>query len=257
MIFKSILIFLLLLNFSFAKQSNYQEIKDKPNPTIKMTLLKKFMINYKDKERVRSLKKYILSLKGKAVPALIEVMKSSRYSDKNRWIATFMLGRIMGRKSSPFIAKFIDHPNWVLRMASLKALLALKEMSFESKYVQALNDKSLLVRIQAIENIRGLHLVKHAPSIWKMLYDKRNYYKEDKSKEGTHIIKNIITAIGDLKFKKAKKPLLSMSQKKKYKDVFNEIDYSLKKITGKKSPQGDVGSKMRYWKRVNISELTI
>ncbi len=49
------LVILLLLNFSFAKQSNYQEIKDKTNPTIKMTLLKKFMINYKDKERVRKI----------------------------------------------------------------------------------------------------------------------------------------------------------------------------------------------------------
>lgn len=251
------LVVLLLWNFALAKQSNFQEVKEKNNSAIKMTLLKRFMINYNDKNKVRALKKYILSLKGKAVPALVEVMKSSRYSDKNRWIATFMLGRIMGKKSSPFIAKFIDHPNWVLRMASLKALLALKEISFEGKYVEALNDKSLLVRIQAIENIRGLHLVKHAPSIWKMLYDKRNYYKEDKTKEGTHIIKNIITAIGDLKFKKAKKPLLSMSQKKKYKDVFHEIDYSLNKITGKKSPKGDLRSKMRYWKKINISELTI
>ena len=43
----------------------------------------------------------------------------------------------------------------------------------------------------------------------------------------------------------------------KYKDVFNEIDYSLRKITGKKSPQGDISSKMRYWNKINISELTI
>ena len=80
--------------------------------------------------------------------------------------------------------------------------------------------------IQAIENIRKLNLKKWSPNIWEMLYDKRNYYKGDKTKEGTHIIKNIIMAVGDLKFTKAKKALLSMSQKEKYVEVHTLLNFA-------------------------------
>ena len=62
--------------------------------------------------------------------------------------------------------------------------------------------------------------------------------------------------MGELKFEKALKPLLSMAQKEKYKDIFPEIDYALEKITGKNSP-ADTKMKKRFWKKVGISHKTI
>ena len=76
-------------------------------------------------------------------------MKSDKYPEKNRWVATFLLGRIMGKKSSSFVSRFVEHPNWVLRMASLKTLLALKEERYQKKYIKALKDNSFIVRTQA------------------------------------------------------------------------------------------------------------
>mgnify|MGYP000571998170 CR=1 FL=1 len=249
----------LLLTTSFTQASLD---KNGSNKVITQNLLKKFSKNSSKKELL-ALKKEVLSHKGKAVPALVEVMKNGKYPEKNKWVATFMLGQVMGKKSAPFVSKFLNHPSWVMRMASLKTLLALKGKEYKRSFSTALKDKSFIVRSQALDNISKLNLTSEAPFVWQMLYDKRNYYspkakkgKKPSSLKRTNLIKKVIATIGDLKFQKAKNPLLSMSQKKKYDDIFTEIDSSLIKITGKKSPSGSMKIKKRYWSKILISSKT-
>lgn len=223
-------------------------------------LEQRYKVKYKKKEDILRLKRDTLKLGGKAVPVLVNVMKKSDFPDSNRWVATFMLGRIMGKKSSPFISKFLKHPSWIMRMAGLKTLLALKDRRYGSSFMTALNDKSLIVRTQALENIRKLKLQKYAPQVWSMLYEKSNYKKSKKVKlsdNKTHIVKNIIKAVGELKFIKAKKPLLKMIQNKKYKDIYSAIDYSLEKITGKTSPSGNIKSKQIFWSRMSLRDKVL
>ncbi len=226
---------------------------EKTRGDVKLLLLQQFKKDL-DKKGVGSVQKAALKYAGKSIPALVEVMKNSKYPDRNRWIATFLVGRIMGKKSGPFISKFIKHPNWVLRVASLKTLLALKQVRYGQDFAIALKDSSFIVRKQALDNITKLSLVKYAPHVWAMLYDKRNYYVNKKGKKRTNLIKEAIRSIGELKFRKAKKPLLTMIQKDKYKDIFREMDYSLTKIIGKKSPQGKITTKRRFWKKVALME---
>src|SRR3989339_1169464 len=174
------LLFMIIIGFTLnvdaysnvKKPNNLMDFKKDPvlfalNDTYKKEL------NHKD---LFALKERTLKLAGKSVPVLINVMKSSDYPDKNRWIATFLLGRIVGKKAAPFIAKFSKHPSWVLRMASLKTLLALKQSDYGPVYAEALGDSSLLVRIQALENIKGLKLKSYGSRVWAMLYDQQNYY---------------------------------------------------------------------------------
>lgn len=225
---------------------------------VKEVLLQKYMVNYSDKVQITSLKEETLKHGGQSVEALIEVMKNGKYPDKNRWVATFLLGQIMGEKSSPFLAKFLKHPNWVLRMASLKTMLALKQTEYGSHYSMLLNDESFIVRSQALDNIRTLKITKSAPQVWAMLYDKKNYYqptlngKALKTKR-SNIIKSVILAIGDLKFEQAKAPLIKMIQKDKYNDIFNEMDLALTKITGQQSPKDDSKSKRVFWQRMALN----
>ena len=103
--------------------------------------------------------------------------------------------------------------------------------------------------------IRTLKLKKLAPYVWEMLYDKKNYYQGKKGLKRSNIIKTIISTIGDLDFKVAKKPMVQMIQNKKYKDIFNELDYSLSKITGKSSPKGDFKKKQIFWNRALMSQV--
>lgn len=220
---------------------------------VKNSLLQKYSMNYNDKHQLAQLKSETLNYGGQSVEALIEVMKNGKYPDKNRWVATFLLGQIMGDKSAPFLAKFLQHPHWVLRMASLKTMLALKQKDYARNYATLLKDDSFLVRSQALDNIRQLNLKDSAPQVWAMLYDKKNYYqptmngKALRSKR-SNIIKSVILTVGDLKFEKAKLPLIKMIQKDRYNDIFPEIDRSLSKITGLTSP-ADNQAKRIFWQR--------
>ncbi|MFA6238383.1 MAG: HEAT repeat domain-containing protein [Bacteriovorax sp.] len=225
---------------------------------VKDLLLQKYMLNYSDKNKMADLKGETLKHGGQSVDALIEVMKNGKYPDKNRWMATFLLGQIMGDKSAPFLAKFLKHPNWVMRMASLKTMLALKQSKYGNNYAMLLSDDSFIVRSQALENIRALNISQSAPQVWAMLYDKKNYYqptmngKALKNKR-SNIIKSAILTVGDLKFEKAKAPLIKMIQKDKYNDIFDEMDLALTKITGQKSPGTDSKAKRIFWSRMALN----
>lgn len=214
-----------------------------------------------DKKQLMALKEEVINMKGKSVQTLIKVMKDNSFPEKNRWMATFLLGQVMGKQSAPFISKFATHPDWIMRMASLKTLAALKQTQTEYKdvYKQLLKDDSMLVRYQALDTVKELGLNDLAPNVWAMLYDKKNYHtmKNKTTSKRTHIVRKIITTIGELKFEKAKKPLLSMMQKDKYKDIHEEIDKTLQSLYGKKSPENNLKLKKDFWKKVTIAETTI
>ena len=250
--------------------ANFDKKKKTPKFNLASTNGKFLSMFYhsKTKADVKKLKKKVFSSNGKAIPAIIQVMKSNVYPDKNRWLAVFLLGKTMGKKSAAFISKFLSHPNWVLRMASLKTLLALRARKFGMGFVHLLKDKSFIVRTQALENIKKMKLRQYSAYVWEMLYDKSNYYtvgKPKKSKrtgkikdpKSTAIVKNVILTIGELQFMKAKGPLLKMAGKRKYNDIFDEIDYSLTRITGKKSPKVPKSVKKRYWQRLSLAETKI
>ena len=93
-----------------------------------------------------------------------------------------ILAKIMGKKSVPLLIKYLEHPSFILRLASLKTLLQLKETDFRGKLKKILRDKSLLVRFQALENIRQLKLKKYSNDVWKMLFEKKNYHNIKKKK---------------------------------------------------------------------------
>ncbi|HAZ11812.1 MAG: hypothetical protein A2X86_07830 [Bdellovibrionales bacterium GWA2_49_15] len=242
---------------SAPKSPEAEAAQRKENDEITKRLLTKFLAGFKDKKDLDAFNKEVRNTAGRAVPALIEVMKNAKYPDKSRWLATFMLGRAMGKKAAPFIGKFTAHPSWVMRLAALKVLLALKQHEMVDVYARTLRDDSMIVRTQALANVRDLKLDKLAPNVWAMLYDKRNYYEAKKATKRSNIIKEVITAVGELRFEKARDPLLTMIQKDKYSDVFEEINKSLEKITGQDAPKGDRQVKRHYWSRYVLTSKTI
>lgn len=232
--------------------------KTSQTPIIEEAGVKALRLAYKsenkDKKDLLALKQNTLKLAGKAVPVLIDVMKDESYPEKNRWVATFLLGRIMGTKASPFISKFLSHPNWIMRVASLKTLLSLSEKQYGSLYAEKLKDASYIVRVQALENIRQLKLSEFAPDIWAMLFDESNYTGNKGKFKRTDLIKNCIRTVGDLKYEKVKSPIMGMIQKRKYDDIFDDLDYTLGQITGKPSPNGDKNVKKIFWSRLSLTD---
>lgn len=199
------------------------------------------------------LKRHAFKHKQKAVPVLIKVMKESKYPEQNRWHATMLLAQIMGSKSAPFIARFADHPHWMMRLAALKALLGLKQADYHAVYSKALKDPSLIVRVQALDNISQMKITKLAPEVWSMMYDQTNYTGEKGARKRTSIVKSIIRTVGDVKYVEAKKPLAKLIQKPKYQDLIDDLDYSLEKITGEVSPNS-VDQRRKFWSKIAQTE---
>ena len=194
------------------------------------------------------LKAMTFSLKAKSVPTLIKVMKEGSYPDRNRWHATMLLGQVMGKPSAAFIAKFSDHPAWMMRVASLKALAALHE-EYKAVYSRALKDPSLIVRVQALDNITHLKLTDLAPNVWNMMYDQTNYTGSNGQRKRTSIVRSVIRTIGVLKYEPASKALAKLIQKPKYQDLTEDLDFSLSKITGQSAPVATVQGKREFWKK--------
>jgi hypothetical protein len=199
------------------------------------------------------LKRNAFKHKHKAVPLFIKVMKHSKYPEQNRWHATMLLAQIMGKKSAPFIAKFTDHPHWMMRVAALKALLGLKESDYHGVYSKCLKDPSLIVRVQALDNISQMKITKLAPQVWSMMYDQTNYTGSKGALKRTSIVKSIIRTIGDVHYKQAQKPLAKLIQKPKYQDLIDDLDYSLEKITGEVSPNS-AEQRRKFWSKIALSE---
>ena len=136
-----------------------------------------------------------------------------------------------------------------MRVASLKALLGLRQDEYHAVYAKALRDPSLIVRVQALDNISQMKINKLAPQVWSMMYDQSNYSGDAGNRKRTSIVKSIIRTVGDVKFTKAQKPLAKLIQKPKYQDLMDDLDYSLEKITGEKSPN-TVDGRRKFWSRV-------
>jgi hypothetical protein len=112
-----------------------------------------------------------------------------------------------------------------------------------------LKDASLIVRLQALDNISQMKISKLAPEVWNMMYDQSNYVGEIGSRKRTSIVGNVIRTLGDIKYEKAKMPLAKLIQKSKYHDLIEDLDYSLEKITGATSPN-TVEQRKKFWSKI-------
>lgn len=252
----------LSLNQTAMEKQKLAKLKSKIRPRTKKSqsealqlvsgasLEKLYLYESKSKSYIQKLKLETLKQEQKAVPILVEVMKNKKFPDGNRWVATFMLGKIMGVKSANFISKFTKHPNWMMRLASLKVLLHLNQKRFKNLYADALEDKSLIVRYQALQIIREMKLKDLAQSVWKMVYDKNNYVGAKGARKRSHIIGDAIKTVGELELHSVKVSLHKMIKSPNYKDLYSDLDYSLSKLYKQRSPAGSLEVKKKYWKNM-------
>ena len=241
-------IFLPLLLLTFSLPCLSARVQYLPSTPLEADqLLLKFTNKNDSPAFLALLRKQTMATGAQAVPILAQVMKGEQFSDKKRWLATFTLGRIMGKKSLRFISKFTQHPNWILRLAGLKTLLALRDKNSKEYYLDALKDTSLIVRLQALENIRALEIKEYGRNVWEMLFHKHNYQGKKGQRKRTTVIAKAIRTVGDLQYRPVRQALLKLIQSPKYTDLVIDIDYALRKITGIKSPQTH-SKKIQFWK---------
>ncbi len=183
----------------------------------------------------------------KAVPVLLNVMKKKSYPVKNRWIAMFSLTKLMGKKSSKVLSKFTKHPDWMMRLGALKCLLFLKEKQYSQEYISLLKDKSLIVRQQALKNIHQLEIKESAPAVNSLLKDITSQSSTGSNLE--EMTDMTIMTLTKFNHKDSIKTLVEMLKSSHFKNNSATIDYSLEKLTGIKSPNGDWNAKLSFWNK--------
>lgn len=190
-----------------------------------------------------SLSKQTQSFGPKAVPILLNAMKKKSYPVKNRWIAMFSLTKLMGKNSSKVLSKFTKHPDWMMRLGALKCLLFLKEKKYAKQYANLLSDKSMVVRQQALKNIHQLEIKESAYAVSNLLSE----INFDKSSGVNAEVDLTLLTLAKLGHKQSIPTLVDMLKAKKFKNNTATIDYTLELLTGKKSPKGDLNSKIAFW----------
>lgn len=130
----------------------------------------------KDPQQWQSFKKKVYQ-KGKyAVPTLVKVIKEESAPIQGRWVATFLLGKIMGKAAIPFLQKLLQHPHWAMRLAGLKTLFKVNEQNPIKILKIALEDPSMLVKYEALGLIKDFR-------IHEMITDVRGMLLEEETKE--------------------------------------------------------------------------
>ena len=172
-----------------------------------------------------------LKLQGNAVAVLTGVMKDKSFPDRNRWMATTTLAQMMGHQSLPLLKKYIDHPDWIMRMAALQAMTYLGYKEDKKVYQKALNDSSLLVRSLALDSVKKLSLRELEDDLLKMMFDQKNYQQE---KAGKHrrgpLISKVIRTLGEIKSSKAQRLFTSMQSKRHFGDLRTDLDYAISRF---------------------------
>lgn len=183
------------------------------------------------------LRKHSVKFGPKSVPVLIKVMKEDKFPEENRWHATILLAQIMGKSAVPFIAKFTEHPHWMLRTAALKAMLGLGEGSRIEEHRKSLSDSSLIVRTQALDNVNKMKMKTLAPDVWVMMFNEENYSGDSGNRKRLTIFKDIVRTLGDLEYEPAKGSFEKLVFHESYKDLKEDLIYALSQFSKSKQDE--------------------
>ena len=111
------------------------------------------------------------------IKSFLSVIKNNEFPDRSRWLSVLLVGQSMGKKSSPLMVRYLEHPNWMIRSAAIKSLKSLRVSSPISAYQALLKDKSYVIRQQVLDTISTLEIKSMKFDVLKMLGDSSNYIK--------------------------------------------------------------------------------
>ena len=104
--------------------------------------------------------------------------------DKNetlqtRWRALTTMGKLDPMRFRVELDRALNSREWFMRNAALIAILNDERPRALSWSVKMLDDKALVVRTQAVRNLIGLHGQEAEGELWKQMFDRRNFRRDE------------------------------------------------------------------------------
>ena len=137
----------------------------------------------------------------------------------------------MGRKSVPLLAKYLEHPNWMLRSAAIKSLKSLKVSDKNELYRKLLKDKSYIIREQALDVISTLKIKSLKYDVLEMFGDRTNYIKTSNGLKASEVLKKVIKTLVALDTKESISLLRRLKKSQLASNIHNQIDLAIKQIS--------------------------
>ncbi len=141
----------------------------------------------------------VLSNLGKGSFNELKAIASDKKKDMNlRWRAIVSLGMLYPLDAKSDLGTWVHSKKWFVRNASVIALSHGDHNFLISKLKVLINDPSLVVRTSVVQVIDKLKLTSLKPILWKKLYAKENYRKN----ESLWIRKHIVRALSHMAHKR-------------------------------------------------------
>ena len=140
--------------------------------------------------RVREFRK----LEHTGVKFLEQVAFDRTASLQTRWRAVTTMGRLDPLAFRPALDKALNSSEWFMRNSALIALLMDERSRAVAWSMRALDDKALVVRTQAVNNLRELGAREAEPLLWAQISAPHNF----RGKESLWIREHIARALASL-----------------------------------------------------------
>ncbi|MGE4105968.1 MAG: HEAT repeat domain-containing protein [Bacteriovoracia bacterium] len=192
----------------------------------------------------------------KAVAPLIKISSDQKQDDTHRYIALMAAARLGGDGAAPLIEPFLTDRLWMLRTAAIRTLSGLsRNREVSKKIVQALRDKALVVRseaVQAVERIYPKGDREAIAALMETVRDSSNYHRGKAQWVPQKAVEALVRlADGKQNQQIARSLMDSLGQVKGLKDpaLEKKVLLALTDLTGKNLASGaSLPQQMRAWK---------
>jgi len=147
-----------------------------PSQSIKIRQeIRKDLALRKSAEFEKILRSWTRRYGSKAVEPLLNIAKKTTNDDTDRYISIMGIAKTGGKATAPLILPFLKDPSWMVRNASLRALMVLNNRKIAVSILPLLNDQALVVRNEAVLAVEKLRPRGALKAILATLDDQRNY----------------------------------------------------------------------------------
>ncbi len=155
----------------------------------------------------------ILEIGEQAVPTLSDIFLDMRMRWQSRWIAGMGLGRLGGEQSREALTSGLTDPLFLIRMAAVKAMGNMNDMTLAPLMRSTLSDKAMVVRSAAADALGQIQDPGAVPDLVAEFSHDRNFHRG----RSLWVREHIIDALGDIGDNQALPTVISALQEKEEK----------------------------------------
>ena len=163
-----------------------------------------------------------------------------------RWQAFMAMAKLGEKEAMPEINQALNSHEWFLKNAALKVIVLFDEQKAYDAAMKSLDDSALVVRSQAVRTLAKVKNENCAQKLWKQLYSKENYLKN----QSLWIRKDIVDLLADVSPKGSEEQFIKVLNDSD-STLFAPAIKGLERLTGMKLGNAEMPAvyKRYLWKR--------